>query len=80
MALREVIVDTETTGLDPGQGHRLVEIACVELIDRVPSGRNIHCYINPERDVPAEASDKAKEIQNPHNVASSVSPSEIADT
>src|SRR4029079_16866373 len=46
---------TETTGLDPFQGHRLIEIACVELINRFPSGQSFHRYVNPERDVPAEA-------------------------
>jgi DNA polymerase III subunit epsilon len=53
--MREVVFDTETTGLDPYQGHRLVEIGCVELINRFPTGRTFHCYINPERDMPAEA-------------------------
>jgi len=53
--LREIVLDTETTGLDPLAGHRLVEIGCVELVDRLPSGRNFHRYINPERSVPADA-------------------------
>ncbi len=53
--MREIVVDTETTGLDPHEGHRLVEIGCVELFNHVPTGRTLHKYINPERDVPAEA-------------------------
>ncbi len=52
---REVVLDTETTGFEPSQGHRLVEIGCLELINHVPSGKNFHTYINPERDVPEEA-------------------------
>ena len=53
--MREVVIDTETTGLDPQDGHRIVEIACLELIHHVPTGRKLHRYINPERDMPAEA-------------------------
>jgi DNA polymerase-3 subunit epsilon len=53
--MREVVLDTETTGLDPYQGHRLVEIGCVELINRIPSGQTFHRFINPQRDMPAEA-------------------------
>ncbi|HCR85666.1 MAG TPA: DNA polymerase III subunit epsilon, partial [Alphaproteobacteria bacterium] len=52
---REIILDTETTGLDPKQGHRLVEIGCVELFNRVPTGKTFHTYLNPERDVPYDA-------------------------
>ncbi|ESR26052.1 DNA polymerase III subunit epsilon [Lutibaculum baratangense] len=52
---REIVLDTETTGLEPTQGHRLVEIGCVELLNHVPSGRTFHKYFNPERDMPAEA-------------------------
>ncbi|MBV8682509.1 MAG: DNA polymerase III subunit epsilon [Caulobacteraceae bacterium] len=52
---REIVLDTETTGLDPQQGHRLIEVACVELEDYVPTGRHFHCYINPERDIDADA-------------------------
>src|ERR1035437_4111221 len=51
---REIVLDTETTGFDPKQGHRLVEIACVELEDFLPTGRHFHCYIDPERDMPPE--------------------------
>ncbi|HUE44880.1 MAG TPA: DNA polymerase III subunit epsilon [Aestuariivirgaceae bacterium] len=54
--IREIVLDTETTGLDPAAGHRIVEIGAVELINHVPSGRTFHAYVNPERDVPAEAS------------------------
>jgi len=53
--MREIVLDTETTGLDPGQGHRLVELGCVELLNRIPTGSTFHAYLNPERDVPAEA-------------------------
>jgi DNA polymerase-3 subunit epsilon len=53
--MREIVFDTETTGLDPAAGHRLVEIACIELINNVPSGAFFHRYVNPERDIPAEA-------------------------
>jgi len=53
--MREIVFDTETTGLDPNQGHRLVELGCVELLNRIPTGSTFHVYINPERDMPAEA-------------------------
>jgi len=53
--MREIILDTETTGLDPKSGDRLIEVGCVELLNRIPTGRDFHRYINPERDVPAEA-------------------------
>ena len=53
--MREIVLDTETTGLDPFQGHRVVEIGCIELVNRIPTGQSFHCYLNPERDVPAEA-------------------------
>lgn len=53
--MREIVFDTETTGLSFNGGHRLVEIGCVELVNRVPTGRHFHAYINPDRDMPAEA-------------------------
>lgn len=53
--MREIVFDTETTGLDPRSGDRLVEIGCVEMVNRVPTGAVYHCYFNPERDMPAEA-------------------------
>lgn len=53
--MREIVFDTETTGLSFNAGHRLVEIGCVELVNRVPTGRSFHCYLNPDRDMPAEA-------------------------
>ncbi|MCF8475613.1 MAG: DNA polymerase III subunit epsilon [Pseudolabrys sp.] len=53
--MREIVLDTETTGLDPNQGHRLVEIGCVELLNRIPTGSTFHVYLNPDRDMPAEA-------------------------
>ena len=52
---REIVLDTETTGLDPASGHRIVEIGCVELIGGVRSGKEFHTYLNPERDMPEEA-------------------------
>lgn len=52
---REIVLDTETTGLDPRTGDRLVEIACIEIEDFLPTGRSFHRYINPERDMPPEA-------------------------
>ncbi len=53
--MREIILDTETTGLDPFDGHRIVEIGCVELVNTIATGRTWHCYLNPERDVPHQA-------------------------
>jgi len=53
--MREIIFDTETTGLDPKTGDRMVEIGCIELVNRVPTGAVFHAYFNPERDMPAEA-------------------------
>jgi DNA polymerase III subunit epsilon len=53
--MREIIFDTETTGLDPKTGDRMVEIGCVEMVGRVETGRTFHAYFNPERDMPAEA-------------------------
>lgn len=53
--MREIIFDTETTGFDPLSGDRMVEIGCIELVNRVPSGRTFHAYYNPERDMPASA-------------------------
>lgn len=53
--MREIVLDTETTGFDPDEGHRIVEIGCLELMNRIPTGREYHCYINPDRDMPSEA-------------------------
>jgi DNA polymerase III subunit epsilon len=53
--MREIVLDTETTGLDPYQGHRLIEVGCIELVNRFPTGNTFHRYLNPQRDVPAEA-------------------------
>lgn len=55
--MREIVLDTETTGLDPKTGDRLVEIGCVELVNQFPTGRSFHVYINPERSMPREAFD-----------------------
>lgn len=55
--MREIVLDTETTGLDPLEGHRIVEIGAVELHNHVPTGRTFHQYINPRRDMPQEAFD-----------------------
>lgn len=51
----EIVLDTETTGMDPTDGHRLLEIGCVELQNHLPTGRTLQIYINPERDIPADA-------------------------
>lgn len=53
--MREIVFDTETTGLDPKSGDRMVEIGCVEMVNRVETGSTYHCYYNPERDMPAGA-------------------------
>ncbi|MFV3127351.1 DNA polymerase III subunit epsilon [Niveispirillum sp. KHB5.9] len=53
--MREIVLDTETTGIDPLNGDRVVEIGCVELFNHVATGKHYHCYLNPERDMPAEA-------------------------
>ncbi len=53
--MRQIVLDTETTGIDPNDGHRIIEIGCVELVERQLTGRNYHVYINPEREVEAEA-------------------------
>jgi len=53
--MREIVADTETTGLDPADGHRIIEIGCVELFDHVPTGLTLQRYLNPEREVPVEA-------------------------
>lgn len=53
--MREIVLDTETTGMEPAEGHRIIEIGCVELDNAIPTGRHWHAYINPERSVPQEA-------------------------
>ena len=53
--MREIVFDTETTGLNPAGGDRMVEIGCVEIFNRVETGRHFHAYFNPERDMPFEA-------------------------
>lgn len=53
--MREIVLDTETTGLDPGMDHRIVEVACLELRHHVPTEAEFHCYLNPERDMPEDA-------------------------
>jgi DNA polymerase-3 subunit epsilon len=53
--MREIVLDTETTGLDPHDGHRIVEIACIELVHHIPTGRRFHRYVNPEREMPEDA-------------------------
>jgi DNA polymerase-3 subunit epsilon len=53
--MRTIVLDTETTGLDPFQGDRIVEIGCVELVNCIPTGRKLHYYVNPERDIPNSA-------------------------
>lgn len=53
--MRQIVLDTETTGLDPNDGHRMVEVACVELVNRRLTGRHLHLYLNPDRDSDPEA-------------------------
>lgn len=53
--MREVVLDTETTGLDPDAGHRIIEIGCVELENHVPTNNNLQLYLNPQRDIPEES-------------------------
>jgi DNA polymerase III subunit epsilon len=55
--MRQIVLDTETTGLDPKQGHRLIEVAGVEFVNRRPTGRTIHFYLNPEREIDSGATD-----------------------
>src|SRR5215510_14497211 len=49
--MRQIVLDTETTGLEPDLGHRIIEIGCVELVNRRPTGKTFHRYLNPERDI-----------------------------
>jgi DNA polymerase III subunit epsilon len=53
--MREIVLDTETTGLDPAIGHRVIEVACLELLHHIPTGRAFHRYVNPGRDIPGDA-------------------------
>ena len=53
--MREIVFDTETTGLNPATGDRMVEIGCIEMINRVETGRHFHAYFNPERSMPSDA-------------------------
>jgi len=53
--MREIVFDTETTGLDPANGHRIIEIGCIEIFNLIPTGQHFHVYIDPERDMPEEA-------------------------
>ena len=53
--MRQIVLDTETTGLEPAHGHRVIEIGCVELLNRRITGRTFHRYLNPERDIDAAA-------------------------
>lgn len=55
--MRQIVLDTETTGLEPAEGHRIIEIGCIELLDRRPTGRTFHEYVNPGREVEAGALD-----------------------
>jgi DNA polymerase-3 subunit epsilon len=53
--VREIVIDTETTGLNPFAGDRIVEVGCIELVNHIPTGRTFQAYVNPERDIPAES-------------------------
>src|SRR5579862_7585009 len=55
MVTREIVLDTETTGLDPWQGHRIIEVACVEVVDQLPTGRSFHSFVDPGREVDPDA-------------------------
>ena len=55
--MRQIVLDTETTGLEPAEGHRIIEIGCVELVNRRPTDRTFHQYLNPERDIDRAAED-----------------------
>jgi DNA polymerase-3 subunit epsilon len=55
MNIRQIVLDTETTGLDPRQGHKMIEVGCIELLDRKLTGNNLHFYVNPEREIDAGA-------------------------
>src|SRR5699024_7852677 len=55
--MRQIVLDTETTGLEVSQGHRIIEIGCVEVLDRRLTGNNLHLYIHPERDIDAGAAE-----------------------
>jgi DNA polymerase-3 subunit epsilon len=76
--VRQVVLDTETTGLSPNKGDRIVEVGCVEMIDRKLTGRHFHYYINPERDIPEEViavhgidNDKVKDAPKFRDIAQS---------
>ena len=73
--MREIILDTETTGLSPDQGHRIIEIGCIELFNHLPTGRFFHSYINPERDVPPASTaitGLTTEFLKPHPIFSKI--------
>ena len=53
--MREIVLDTETTGLDPADGHRIIEVVCIELDNHLPTGKFFHTLIQPERDIPEES-------------------------
>ena len=55
MTVREIVLDTETTGLDPADGHRIIEICCLELVGHLPTGRVFHTLVHPERDIPEDS-------------------------
>lgn len=76
--MRTVILDTETTGLSPKTGHRIIEIGCVELIDRIETGNIFHTYINPDRNIP-DSSTKIHGITD-QKVANKPKFNEIADS
>ena len=54
--MREIVLDTETTGFKPEEGHRIVEIGCLEVVQNIPTGKSLQLYINPERDMPEQLS------------------------
>jgi DNA polymerase-3 subunit epsilon len=75
--MREIVLDTETTGLDPNAGHRVIEIGCIELVNHIPTGATYHQYINPERNMPDEAfavHGLSEAFLAPHPVFAAVAP------
>ena len=78
--MREIVFDTETTGLDPLRGDRLVEIGCIELLNSIPSGQRFHRYINPQRDaLPEEAATRCMACPKPEFLADKPLFAEIVD-
>ena len=76
--MREIVLDTETTGFKPEDGHRVIEIGCVELVNHLPSGQTKQWYINPEREVPDDAVRDRRDGRTPQKVTGSRDPWSLA--